>query len=266
MFFKQVSVLCTAFILFGCEKTYEFVNLCEENPNLCQEFTKDSWCKSERIAVAFANLSHINKPSEENKFNQLINYEKYEKCMDLASKIEHIKLKDKKTSRIANTNKARLRIKTLSEETKGLKHPNLLYFHWSRYLDNNALNHFLAMEGSDLLETPSLQFNLATYYAKKDQNKTLHFLYHALELTNNDEPINTEIFKSISTIFTDKHKPKQAYIWSKIQVLHTPLDQTITNTTLNEYAKRFNLDHTFLDAIAQKTLKTILNGKFKAPK
>jgi hypothetical protein len=265
MFFKQFYVLCIFFVLSGCEKGQDFATLCEENPSICQEFEEDSWCKRERISVGFSNLNHKNDPSEENKFNQLISYESYGKCMQLASKIEHVKLKHKKTMRLGNVNKAQARLKEISEKTKGMKHPSLLYFHWTRYLDNNALSDFLALENTNQLETPSLQFNLATYYAKIDQNKTLNLLYHALELTNKDETVNTEIFKSISTIFADKKKQKQAYIWSKVLVLHAPEDKTVTNATLTAYAKAFDLDHSFLDLVAEHTLKTILEGQFKPP-
>ena len=36
------------------------------------------------------------------------------------------------------------------------------------------------MEGSAALETPESQFNLATYYIKRDPDKTLDLLFHAL--------------------------------------------------------------------------------------
>jgi hypothetical protein len=54
------------------------------------------------------------------------------------------------------------------------------------------------------LETPELQLNLANYYTKKDPNKTLSLLYHVLELTTMNDPINNEVFKSITTLFADK--------------------------------------------------------------
>ena len=272
MLFKRFFVFCTILGLSACEKGQDFATLCEEHPTICNEFKEDTWCKEERISVSFSNLDYLNTPNEENMFNQLISYENYANCMQLASKIEHIKLKNKKTMRVNNLTIANKRIKEISEQTKGLKHPNLLYFHWTRYLDNNALDTFLALENTKQLETPNLQFKLATYYAKINENKTLALLYHALELNTIDETnntkqkINTEIFKSISTIFAHKKKQKQAYIWSKILFIHSPEDITISNIKLNEYAKTYNLDASFLDLVAARTLETILKGEFKAPK
>lgn len=72
--------------------------------------------------------------------------------------------------RINNVVNAKNKIKEISENTVNSKHPNLLYFHWTRYLNNDALKTFLALEKTQQLETPNLQFNLATYYAKRDQN------------------------------------------------------------------------------------------------
>lgn len=72
--------------------------------------------------------------------------------------------------RINNVVNAKNKIKEISENTVNSKHPSLLYFHWTRYLNNDALKTFLALEKTQQLETPNLQFNLATYYAKRDQN------------------------------------------------------------------------------------------------
>jgi len=258
-----IVVACT--LIASCNKGPSFAELCDLHPEICQEFKEDSWCKKERISVGFANLAHHEKPEDLQKFNQLISYEKYAKCMDHASKIEHIKFKEKQTMRVTNVAHARKRIKEISDATINSKHPNLLYYHWSRYLDNDALQEFLALEDGDQLETPSLQLNLATYYAKKDQEKTLDLLYHALELTKVNQPINTEIFKSIATIFADKNKHKQVYIWSKILNLYSPEDETVKAIKLDKYADTFNLKQSFLDKVASRTLNTILDGQFKKP-
>lgn len=257
----------SSFLIFasGCNKHPTFADLCASNPNICKEFQEDSWCKQERISVGFANLAHTKTSGDIQKFNQLLSYEDYAQCMEHASKIEHIKFKEKQTMRITNVVKAKKKIEEISQATKSSKHPNLLYYHWSRYLDNEALQEFLNLEKTNQLETPELQLNLATYYAKKDPNKTLSLLYHALELTTMDEPINNEVFKSIATLFADKKKHRQVYIWSKILVMHSPEDIGIKSVNLEEYAKSFNLDAEFLDTVASKTLNTILSGNFKTP-
>jgi len=261
---KRIFVI--SLFLMACDNGPNFASLCEENPEICQEFTEDSWCKKERINVGFANLAQKQTPQDINQFNQLVAYEAYEKCISHASKIEHIKLKDKTTRRIDNMLKARAKIKEISDATVNSEHPRLLYFHWTRYMNEDSLAKFLAYEGSSELETPESQFELATYYAKRDPYKTIGVLFHALELHKDGNLINPEIFKSLSSIFTDKEKYKQGYIWLKVLNLYAPEDENISSTTLSEYATFYKLDAQFLDKAAALTLEKIENGTFTAPK
>jgi len=263
-FFKIASILpfCT---LMACEKGPNFAELCEQNPEICQEFQEDSWCKRERIEVGFANLAHKLEAVDSNKFQQLVAYEGYEKCMELASKIEHIKLKVKKTRRINNVIKAQEKIKAIALATRNSEHPDLLFFHWSRYLNDYSLEKFVALEGNELLERPNRQVNLASYYAKRDPNKTLKLLYHALELYPSNAEINTEIFKSIASIFADKKEYKQAYIWSKILNIYDPKDKNISEKILRSYIKGYALNETFLNKVAHTTLNKVIAGTFVSP-
>jgi hypothetical protein len=263
-FEKLVMVLlfCT---LIACENKPDFAELCKQNIKICQEFQEDSWCKRERLVVGFANLADKNDANDSNKYQQLIAYESYKKCMLHASKIEHIRVKVKKTIRINNFVKAQAKIKAIALATQNSEHPDLLFFHWSRYLNKQSLNKFIALEGSKLLEKPNQQINLASYYAKHDTNKTLNLLYHALELYPSGSTINTEIFQSLASIFTHKKEYKQAYIWSKILYLYSPKDSNISHETLISYFKSNNLNTEFLDRVAKETLNNILEGEFKMP-
>ncbi|UUO22280.1 DUF2989 domain-containing protein [Colwellia sp. M166] len=263
-FYKIASILPLC-VLMACENGPNFAELCEQNPEICLEFQEDTWCKRERIAVGFANLADKVEANDSNKFQQLIAYEGYAKCMAHASKIEHIKLKIKKTIRINNVMKAQEKIKEISLATRNSEHPDLLFFHWSRYLNEHSLAKFVALEGNELLEKPNRQVNLASFYAKRDPNKTLKLLYHALELYESDATLDTEIFKSIASIFADKKEHKQAYIWSKILHLYNPEDTNITDKSLDSYAKGSGLNHEFLDKVANSTLNKIIAGKFKSP-
>lgn len=253
-------------LLASCDTGPDLAKLCEQHPDICSEFTEDNWCKVERKNTAFARLNLKKTGKDKQKVDLLHAYEDYAKCMDHASKIEHIKLKHKKTRRIENHLKAKEKIKQLSIETKNSEHPELLYYHWSRYINKRALNKLLAMEGSVLLNTPESQFNLATYYIKRDTDKTLTLLFHALELNKPEHAINTEIFKSLTSIYTDMKEYKQAYIWLKILNLYDPDDETINEKTLIEYSKGYSLDGDFLEQVAETTLEKIQEGTFKSPR
>jgi hypothetical protein len=261
-----ITILFVLIILSGCDSGPSFAQLCEENPKICGEIHEDSWCKRERIGVGSANIEHKLHAGDLEKFNQLIAYENYNKCVTHASKIEHIKLKEKKTRRIENMMKARQRIEEIAEQTTESEHPRLLYFHWTRYLNEQSLEKFLALEGTGALETPESQYELATYYIKRDQDKTLQLLFHALELNTEESEVNVEIFKSLSSIFAEKKEAKQSYIWLRVLQLYMPEDPSLSDITLNNYVKLNKLDVNFLDKVAETTLDKILNAAFTAPK
>jgi hypothetical protein len=265
-----MKLITVCFILFfllpGCDNKPNFAELCESNTEICNEFEQDSWCKRERIKVGFSNYEYKLEASGLHQFNQLIAYENYEKCMVHASKIEHIKLKHKKTMRVNNAIKAKNRIVEISNETEKSEHPHLLYYHWSRYINEESLAKFLAQEGSDALENPMSQFNLATYYTKIDPKKTLSLLYRALELYKTDEEINPEIFQSISTIFVENKSAKQVYIWLRVLRLYSPENEEVTEQSLINYLNGYKLDKELLDKVAVSTLDKIEAGTFKSPK
>lgn len=252
-------------LVSGCDNSKKFAQLCEENPEVCYEFHEDSWCKKERIQVGMAHLDLVAQPQDLQKFHLLIAYEAYEVCVFHAAKIEHIKLKEKRTKRIENMMKAREKIQQLSDDTVNSEHPRLLYYHWTHNLDEAALAKFLALEGSPELETPESQHELATYYVKRDLNKTLQLLFHALELYQVGDEINVEIFKSLSSIFAETQNEKQAYIWLKVLQLYAPEDTDINDKTLIDYVKKFDLNSDFLNKVAQSTIEKIKKAQFKTP-
>jgi len=263
---KLFLLLITLIILTSCDSGPNLSEVCQNNEQLCQVFTEDSWCKSERKHVIMTSAKLNNSQQDIDKYNLLLAYEAYGKCVRFAKKIEHIKLKGKKSLRVENYLKSQQLIKTLSEQTRSSQHPSLLYYHWSRYLDKNALNKFLAMEGSAALETPNGQFNLASYYIKSDDSKTLSLLFHALELYQEGEQINDEIFSSLATIFQGNNKVKQAYIWLKIYHLYSPDKEGVTDQSLIDFAKLHHLKQPLLDQVAEQTLVNIEQSAFKAPR
>ncbi|MBA6251755.1 MULTISPECIES: DUF2989 domain-containing protein [unclassified Colwellia] len=261
-----IAYFSLIFLLTACDSKPNFAELCESNSEICNEFQEDSWCKRERITVGFSNLEEKLASSDLHKYHQLIAYEDYAQCMVHASKIEHIKLKHKQTMRVDNAIQAQNRIKEISKETITSDHPHLLYYHWSRYINEESLNKFLAQEGTKALENSRSQYNLATHYTKKDPKKTLTLLYRALQLYQPDQKINAEIFQSIATIFIEKQDVKKAYLWLRILRLHSPENKEVTEKSLNNYVVGYKLNKTLLDKIANITLDKIEAGTFESPK
>jgi hypothetical protein len=264
---KLLTLFFSLLLVVSCDGKKSVAELCRDNPEICQEFGQDSWCKRERIDVALARIDLKATNKDQQKYNLLVAYEDYVGCMGLASQIQHIKLKEKTTMRKNNLFKAKAKLVELAEQTLDSAHPHLLYYHWTRELNKNSLAQFLKLEGSVELENSLSQFQLATYYAKKDKRKTLRLLFHSLELRQADEKLIPEVFETLATIFTNSEKPKQAYIWLKIYQLVTPKkgNEHITQQ-LTQYQSAYSLDGEFLDDVASNTLAKIESGEFKAPK
>jgi hypothetical protein len=259
--------LLSALVLSGCDFTPTVNKICKEHPHLCTNFIKDTWCKGERrelIVNRYRLMKGEIKEDEENLYFQLINLESYSKCMQKASLIEHIKLKEKKTIRTNNHIKAQEQLKTLVNKTRHSNYPYLSYYHWSRYQDEAALKRFLSLEGSNDLESPELQFNLATYYSKFDSEKTIGLLFHALELIEDESQINSEIFNTLSTLYLSKDKYQQAYIWSKILDIYQP--SKVDMGIFDNYALFSRAEKEKLERTAKITLDKIKDGKFISPR
>lgn len=263
-------------LLIACDNKPSLAELCQGNKQICLEFGKDNWCKEQRNAISLAKITLIsNTPSTAQKiisaqeYHLLIAYEDYIECMSLASQIQHIKLKEKTVLRTNNLLKAKAKLSELTENTAGAKHPYLLYYHWTRRSDELALEQFLQLEGSELLENSTAQYHLATYYVKRNIHKTLSLLFHALELHQPGSVLEAEILQTLATIFTNREEYKQAYIWLKTYQLAKDEKQSANDQLiekLTHYKQSYHLDSDFLDKVAKNTLTKIEAGKFVSPK
>ncbi|KGJ90105.1 DUF2989 domain-containing protein [Colwellia psychrerythraea] len=261
---KYCAVLLTLF-LTGCGDNVNLAQLCEDNVEICNEFGQDSWCKSERRDVVLNRIKVKNEDLDTDKYNLLIAYEGYIKCMSLASQIQHIKLKEKTTLRKDNLFKAKANMSRLSEQSTDSKHPHLLYYYWSRESNDLALEEFLQLEGSEILENSTAQFHLATYYIKRNTKKTLGLLYHALELHQPGTELSPEVLQTLATIFTQQKQYKQAYIWLRTYQLLLDKPDEMIETSLLGYQQAKKLDAEFLDEVASTTLAKIEAGNFTSP-
>lgn len=261
---KILIIVLTAILTTGCDSGVSLGEACDKHGQICEQITPDSWCKAERKAVILANYQVEEFNVEHDKYALLIANENYAKCIYKASLIEHRKLKEKKTFRIDNHERTKVRLAKLAEETKNSTDPDLLFYHWSRFQEKSALKKFLSYEGTKKLETSRLQFNLATYYIKRDQAKTIALLYRSLELVKDDNDILPEIFRTLSTIYLDQKQFKQSYVW--LRVLFEVNPGEVNQKLLDDFSKGYQLDQDRLDSIAELTLDKISQGQFKSPR
>lgn len=260
---NKAYLMIALLALAGCEKELTVAKICQDNPALCSDLNEDSHCNIQRREVIFQRYAESKLPSDINKFNLLIGFEKYSKCIELAAGIEHIKLKEKTTSRVNGYLTSLREIKRLTEETVSSELPNLLYYHWSRQQSKPHLEKFLLAEQNGQLETPQLQFALASYYMKRDLNKTIDVLHRALTLSTAGSTIDPEIYTALTTIYYKQGNFPMSLHWA-IVAEDAGIERIEFTLIRKELSKRKqNTDS--IESLAEATISSLEQGIFVIP-
>ena len=228
--------------LSGCTERLPTVReMCEENPGFCADLNEDNWCRSERRQLIISRYLNAEQPSSQHQYYLLKDLQQYSHCIELASGIEHRKLKSKQSHRIEAYLNSLNAINELAQQTADSEQPLLLYWHWANRGDKEALQQLLQMENTEQLQTHELQLALASYYAKEDQDKVLFHLFNALRLYQPEQRFNVEIPESLVTYYLSKENIKDAYIWARVAIVFgsTTMSErqirSIANATDEEY-------------------------------
>ncbi|MEL0634859.1 DUF2989 domain-containing protein [Pseudoalteromonas carrageenovora] len=261
----RASVLLTMLALTGCDEPLTLAQVCKETPGFCSDLNKDSHCKNERSVVILKRYTEFKKPTDENKYQLLKGFESYNQCITLAAKIEHKKLKSKTTSRIEGQLTSIKEMTRIYQDTHKTNHPGLLYYHWSRNNDQGALNKLLTLENDkSVTQSAEMQFFLASYYIKFDDEKTIDLLYKTLELNEEGIEPNPEVYTSLISLFYKHDKLKHAYIFSKVAQMSGIENIDLLPIEHQLLGNGKNLDS--LDTLAQQTYEQIQNGEFVSPR
>ncbi|WP_440053277.1 DUF2989 domain-containing protein [Pseudoalteromonas sp. T1lg65] len=264
MAFKK-SLLISVLALAGCDSPITLSQICEETPGFCSDLNKDSHCKEQRAELIYARYGEYKQPTDENKYTLLKELESYNKCVARAAKIEHIKLKEKTTSRVEGHLTALKEMARIYRETKATDHPGLLYYHWSRNNSQYAMNKLLNMQEDPLIKNDAeIQLFLATFYAKVDDDKTIDLLYRVLELNKAGETPDPEVYASLVSIFYKQEKYKHAYTFGRIAQLSG--FEEIDLLPVVQHLEALDKDLSPLDTLAQKTFDSIQAGEFVNPR
>jgi hypothetical protein len=173
----------------------------------------DGQCKVPRTDLIWHRYE-VSKSSSIDKL--VVEYDlvtKYQTCLELAAQIQPISnstVKEKRFLALTHTHDEQ---KRLVAELKDSDDPAAYYFLWSKG-DMDARRQFLQLEGSGKLQTPTLQYHLATYYLKRDPEKAEQLLHHSLSLVSSRETLNTNTIKSLTTVHQGMGNKEQSYIWA----------------------------------------------------
>lgn len=252
-------------LLNGCfENRKNTTKLCADNPGLqCERLNiDDGQCRITRTDLIWQRYSVLKDASIENLIGEYHAIAAYQKCLSLASQIRAIDQTELNQKRFLALSNSIEDEKTLITRIRELKNPEALYFLWSQIGDHKARRQFLQMEGQPELNTPQMQYALATFYTTRDSKKTIQLLNHALELYHNDDALNLDILKALASNYQlIDHKP-QAYIWAMVakqygvEIASAQELQLLYGFTPQQYKK--------FDAITDKVIIALKKGSYQA--
>ncbi len=218
---QRFILLASSMLLSACFKVEPTAEqLCSENRELqCQKLNmRDSQCRHQRDALIFSRFDVLKDQHDLNKLNTIKATVDYQKCLTSAAQIEPILSKEVKTTRSEALLHSYDSVNALVLELQPSTQPEVLFYRWING-DRKALNQFLKLEGTQALESAELQYALASFYAKRDEGKTISILKHALALLTEqqyNDGLHTTLIESLASLNQEEGNKKNSYIWALV--------------------------------------------------
>ncbi|NKF51477.1 DUF2989 domain-containing protein [Shewanella sp. WXL01] len=249
------------FGLFGCENDRNSDQICKNNPQLCADLHRDSWCRYEKGDLIRHRYQLMNSPTPSGKqlFDLLIHLEDYSNCIELAAGVEHIlhpeRTQDRKRAFAVSTQT----LAELREYTKDNPDLHLAYYRWLRFNDFPSLQIVLDQFEQGLVNDNQIKASLASHFVRIDQAKS-KALY--LELLSVDDPdgFNTDWLLGLASVYQRLQDFENAYLFTKANILMT--DNKADERQLLGFINGNKQLANQLDTQAQALVDSIESGNF----
>ena len=259
---RSLWLLLAAVLLMGCPERLTLREMCEQYPQLCADLNSDGWCRYQRAALIERRHHEETDPSDEGTYRLLLAWEHYRDCIQLAAEVqtpEHKAAADRMKGYLTSIHE----LDRLAAETGTSNNPFLLFYHWSRFSQQEALDKLIATDNRGELDNSEIQFHLATYYAKIDTAIAIRKLMHALEILPEQADYLGEILTSLSTLYFRQNNIDKAYVWLKVAQM-ADVDDAKPEAILNYHPFTDSQQET-LDEQAKQYWKAIRKRAFLPP-
>lgn len=208
--------------LFGCDNDLNTTTICKNNPELCDDLHRDSWCRYEKADLIQKRYTLKNTPSPTGKqiYQHLINLENYNKCIELAAGVQHILHPERTNDRVRAFSFSAQSLAELRESTKDNPDLYLSFYHWIRFGDQQAQARVIHKERAGEVTDPLILAHLAAYYQKSDLSKAKS-LYLALLDIATEEQFDPNWLLGLASIYQQENDLEKTYLFSKANVLMT---------------------------------------------
>jgi hypothetical protein len=282
---KKILVMFTSFCLviavlglFGCENDQNTEVICKNNPELCEDLHKDSWCRFEKadlIRHRYA-LKETEQHTGKQLYQQLIFLEKYSKCIELAAGVQHLINTDRTVDRKRAFAVSTQNLEQLQEYTKDSKEVFLAFYRWVRFNDPAAFSLVDSAFKQGQVNDVIILEQLAVHYLKinADISKAIYAQLFGHILT--DTPVedsseedaesymdisrefNTDWLLGLANVYQQQQQFAQVYLLTKINLSLT--EQTASDVQLLALINNDKKLAIKLNKQAKETASALANG------
>lgn len=265
---KQNLVIITSFSFFigflgllGCENDRNGSVICKNNPEICADLHKDSWCRFEKADLIRQRLQlkQTEKPTGQQLYQQLIYLENYSNCVELAAGVQHI-LNPKRTQDRARAYAVSTQnLSELREYTKDNPDIYLAFYRWKRFNDKPSQDIVIEHYQDGAIDDPEILSQLAAYYVRVsplDSKRIYRYLFASVSAEN----FNPDWLLGLASVFQQQQNFEYVYLFTKANSLLTDnqIDQKQLSALINSNTELA----TTLDAQAQALISDIKSENF----
>ena len=263
-------VIITSFISFiafsglsGCEKQADTGSICKNNPELCSDLHVDSWCRYEKgdLIRKRYKLKFIESPSGKQIYQQLLNLEKYNQCIELAAGVQHIFHPERTNDRVRAFGLSAQSLSQLQHTTKNSQDLYLAFYHWTRFNDMEAEKVVLAAYKAHEIDDILLLSQVASYYQKFDAKQSNIIYLEVLDISDEDN-FNPDWLLGLSNNYQKLNDLELTYLLSRANVLMT--EQSVSEEKMLALIYGDTILQTFLDQQAEDLVDVLEDGEFSS--
>ncbi|QDE31327.1 MULTISPECIES: DUF2989 domain-containing protein [Shewanella] len=214
------TIFMAIFGLFGCDNDRNSDIICKNNPELCADLHKDSWCRFEKgdLIRHRYQLKKVDKPTGKQLYKQLIYLETYSDCIRLAAGVQHkvntYRTLDRERAFAVSTQT----LAELQESTKTNNEVHLAFYRWIRFNDQAGLAIVEDTYKQGMLIDNEIITQLAAYYVRVSPEDA-KILYLHLLATTEPEKIDPNWFLALASIYRQQQDGQKEYLLTRANLL-----------------------------------------------
>ncbi|QIR14426.1 DUF2989 domain-containing protein [Shewanella aestuarii] len=204
------------FGLFGCENDRNSDVICKNNPELCADLHRDSWCRFEKADLILhrLQLKNTESPSGKQLFQHLIYLENYSQCVELAAGVQHVLNTQRTSDRQRAYAVSTQNLSELQEFTKNNNDVYLAYYRWIRFNDQASLQIVIDQYKAGMIYDIDILAQLGAHYIRISPNEAKH-IYRYLFDTVDTEQFNPDWLLAIASLYQQEQNFEYVYIFTK---------------------------------------------------